>query len=235
MNVIAQYNLFPKSDPAEAIRWRRRLLLLLLVIMLAAVSLLIHALTPAAWNVASTRAVQSVDFPGLHELMLRISGFGSAPKVVFVTAIVLLACNQRAEAFWLTFSGLGGWLLATQLKPLFASPRPSADDVIVHHLWDTGSFPSGHVVFYVCFFGFVFFLARDRMTLPSMVLRGVMIVAVALVALVGISRVFLGEHWLSDLPGSYLLGALWLTLSVQLYRAWSARSHDRLRPARPTM
>ena len=235
MNVIAQYNLFPKSDPAEAIRWRRRLLLLLLVIMLAAVSLLIHAFTPAAWNVASTRAVQSVDLPGVHELMLRISGFGNAPKVVFVTAIVLLACNQRSEAFWLTFSGLGGWLLATQLKPLFASQRPSADDVIVHHLWETGSFPSGHVVFYVCFFGFVFFLARERMTRPSMVLRGVMILAVALVALVGISRVFLGEHWLSDLPGSYLLGALWLTLSVQLYRAWSARSNDRLRPARPTM
>lgn len=234
MNVIAQYNLFPKSDLAEAIRWRRRLLLLLLVITLAAISLLIHAFTPAALNVASARAIQSVDLPGLHELMRRVSGFGNAPKVVFVTVIVLLACNQRAEAFWLAFSGLGGWLLGTQLKPLFASQRPSADEVTVYHLWDTGSFPSGHVTFYVCFFGFIFFLARERMTPPSMLLRGVMLVAAALVGLVGISRVFLGEHWLSDLPGSYLLGALWLTLSVQLYRAWSARTHDRLGPAQPT-
>ena len=226
MTVLAQYSLFPKADPAEAVRWRRRLLLLLLIIVLAAVSLLVHALTPVAWNVASTRAIQSVNLPGLHELMLRVSGFGNAPKVVFVTAIALLACNQRAEAFWLSFSGLGGWLLGTRLKPLFASQRPSADEVTVHHLWDSGSFPSGHVVFYVCFFGFVFFLARERMTQPSMLLRGVMLVAAALIGLVGISRVFLGEHWLTDLPGSYLLGLLWLTLSVQLYRAWSARTHD---------
>lgn len=234
MNVIAQYNLFPTSDPAEAIRWRRRSLLLLLVVMLAAISLLIHAFTPAAWNIASTRAIQSADFPGLAELMRRVSGFGNAPKVVFATVIVLLACNQRAEAFWLAFSGLGGWLLATQLKPLFASQRPSANEVTVHHLWDTGSFPSGHVVFYVCFFGFVFFLARERMAAPSMLVRGAMLVAAALVALVGVSRVYLGEHWLSDLPGSYLLGLLWLTLSVQLYRTWSARSLDQLRLDQPT-
>lgn len=234
MNVIAQYKLFPKSDAAEAIRWRRPLLLLLVVLMLAAVSLLIHAFTPAAWNVASTRAIQSADFPGLREFMLQVSGFGNAPKIVFVSAIALLACNRRAEAFWLSFSGLGGWLLGTRLKPLFASQRPSADEVTVHHLWETGSFPSGHVAFYVCFFGFVCVLARERMQ-PSMLLRGVTVVAASLIGLVGISRVYLGEHWLSDLPGSYLLGALWLALSVQLYRAWSARAADQLRAPPSTM
>jgi undecaprenyl-diphosphatase len=235
MNLVAQYNLFPQSDAAEAFRPRRRAQLLLLVILLAAVSLLIHGFTPASWNIASARAVQSVDLPGYHELMRWVSGFGNAPKVVFVTAIVLLACNQRAEALWLAFSGLGGWLLATQLKPLFASQRPSADEVAVYRLLDSGSFPSGHVVFYVCFFGFVFFLARERMTRPSMLLRGVMVMAAGLIALVGISRLFLGEHWLSDLPGSYLLGAIWLTLSVQLSRAWSARAPDRLRRAQLNM
>jgi undecaprenyl-diphosphatase len=39
-----------------------------------------------------------------------------------------------------------------------------------------------------------------------------------LIALVGISRVYLGEHWPSDVFGAYLLGSLWLTLTVYVYR-----------------
>jgi undecaprenyl-diphosphatase len=219
MKAIAPSGLFLPSDPAEAVSWGRRLLLLLLVGILGAVSLLIHILMPPDWNIAVTRAVQAVRFPGLSELMRHISGFGNASKMVFVTAIALVACNRSREAFWLVFSGVGGWLLAMQLKLLFASARPSADLVTVFHQWDTASFPSGHVVFYVCFFGFIFFLARERLTADSWLPRIVMFVAAALILLVGISRVYVGEHWVSDLPGSYLLGVLWLTLSVKLYVA----------------
>ncbi|HKO98103.1 MAG TPA: phosphatase PAP2 family protein [Pyrinomonadaceae bacterium] len=237
MKVVTQDDLFPQADPAEAVRWRRRLLLVLLVILLGALSLLVHAFTPADWNVSATRTVQSLSFPGLHEFLLFVSGFGNAPKLVSIAAIVLLACNKRSESFWLAFSGLGGWFVAMQLKTLFANPRPSADVVAVFHQWANGSFPSGHLVFYVGFFGFIFFVARDQMTRGSILRRVVMFLAVALIVLVGLSRVFLGEHWVSDLPGSYLLGALWLALSVKLYRTWKRarrRPHDWFLPYRVT-
>lgn len=222
MKAIAQADLLPQSGAVGAVRWGRRSLLLVLVVILGAVSLLIQALAPTDWNVAVTRTVQSVRLPGLYELMRYVSGFGNAPKIVCITSIVLLTCNKRNEAFWLAFSGLGGWLLSMLLKPLFASARPSVDEVIVAHQWDNGSFPSGHVVFYVCFFGFIYLLARKRVMPGSVLPRIVMFVAAALILLVGVSRVFLGEHWLSDLPGSYLLGGLWLVLTVNLYRAWGA-------------
>jgi undecaprenyl-diphosphatase len=194
-----------------------------------AIALLVHFLVPLSFNVASTLAVQSISFPGLHEFLRLISGFGNAPKVILITVIALMACNKRREAFFLTLSGMGGWFIAMQLKQLFASARPTADLVNVFHQWPTGSFPSGHLVFYVCYFGFLYFVAREKLPAKSIFRRLVMVTLVLLIALVGLSRLYLGEHWLSDLPGSYLLGALWLYVSLKLYRFWTgARNSQRL-------
>ena len=194
-----------------------------------AFALLVHFLVPLAFNVASTLAVQSISFPGLQEFMRLVSGFGNAPKVVLITVIALMACNKRREAFFVTLSGLGGWFIAMQLKQLFASPRPTADVVNVFHQWPTGSFPSGHLVFYVCYFGFLYFIAREKLPAKSIFRPLVLVTLALLIALVGLSRLYLGEHWLSDLPGSYLLGAFWLYLCLKLYRFWAgARNRQRL-------
>jgi len=236
MESTAHEELFRHSLAGERYLWRRRLIVLLLLGTLVVLSLLVHFLTPAAWNVAATRALQSLNLPGLHELMRIVSGFGNAPKIIAITVIVLLACNKGGEAFWLTFSGFGGWFVSTELKHLFANPRPTADLVAVFHQWNNGSFPSGHLVFYICFFGFIFFVAREQMVRGSL-RRGVLMLAAALIVLVGFSRVFLGEHWVSDLPGSYLLGAIWLALSLKLYRAWRRarrRPRDWFLPYRTT-
>lgn len=192
-------------------------------------ALLVHFLVPLSFNVAVTLAVQSISFPGLQEFLRLVSGFGNAPKVVLITVIALMACNKRREAFFLTLSGLGGWFIAMQLKHLFASARPTADVVNVFHQWPTGSFPSGHLVFYVCYFGFLYFIARDKLPAKSIFRPLVLVTLALLIALVGLSRLYLGEHWLSDLPGSYLLGAFWLYVSLKLYRFWAdARNRQRL-------
>ena len=194
-----------------------------------AFALLVHFLVPLSFNVASTLAVQSVSFPGLGEFMRLVSGFGNAPKVVLITVIALMACNKRREAFFVTLSGLGGWFIAMQLKQLFASPRPTAEVVNVFYQWPTGSFPSGHLVFYVCYFGFLYFIAREKLPAKSIFRPLVLVTLALLIALVGLSRLYLGEHWLSDLPGSYLLGAFWLYVCLKLYRFWAgARNRQRL-------
>ncbi|HEY5884102.1 MAG TPA: phosphatase PAP2 family protein [Pyrinomonadaceae bacterium] len=198
------------------------------VALATAIALLVHFFVPLSFNVASTLAVQSISFPGLHEFLRLISGFGNAPKVVLITVIALVACNKRREAFFLALSGLGGWFIAMQLKHFFASPRPTADVVNVFHQWPTGSFPSGHLVFYVCYFGFLYFVAREKLPAKSIFRRLVTVTLATLIALVGLSRLYLGEHWLSDLPGSYLLGAVWLYLCLKVYRFWAgARNRQR--------
>ncbi len=237
MDSTEQDYLFRQVRDNEPTVWRKRVGLALMVIALTVLSLAIHSYTPTAWNVAATRALQSINVYGLQEFMRIVSGFGNAPKLIAISAIVLLACNKRGEAIWLAFSGLGGWFISMQLKHVFANPRPSADVVAVLHQWNNGSFPSGHLVFYICFFGFILVVARDQMTRGSLLRGAVMFLAAALILLVGFSRVFLGEHWVSDLPGSYLLGALWLALSVKLYRTWKRarrRPHDWYLPYRVT-
>jgi undecaprenyl-diphosphatase len=229
LNANRGARVFTQSDQIENKSRRRQFIAALVAATLAATALLIHFLVPLSWNVATTLAVQSVSFPGLQESMRLISGFGNAPKVVIITVIALLACNKRREAFFITLSGLGGWFVAMQLKHLFVSERPTADVVNVFHQWPTGSFPSGHLVFYVCYFGFLYFVAREKLPVKSIFRRVVMIPLALLIALVGFSRLYLGEHWLSDLPGSYLLGAAWLFISLKLYRFWTgARNQQRL-------
>ena len=199
---------------------KTRVLFCVIVLILTTFALMTHYLTPLEWNVAATRAAQSLTSSTLREVMRLISGFGNAPKVIAITALALFICNRPRQAVFLTLSGLGGWVIAIQLKHVFHAPRPAAELVSVFHQWPDGSFPSGHLVFYVCYFGFLFFIAREELPRASMLRRSLMVLTAGLAILVGFSRVYLGEHWTSDLPGSYLLGGLWLALCLKFYRAW---------------
>lgn len=219
-------------DPIEnETSWRVRIAWMLAIIVGAVVAFLIHSWMPLHTNVTATRAVQSISAPGLKEFLRLVSGFGNAPKVVAITVVVLLAFNRRSEAFFLSFSGLGAWLAAMELKVFFATPRPTPDLVAVFHQWPNGSFPSGHLAFYVCYFGFLYLIARDALPLGSKYRQMVLILLALMIVLVGFSRVYLGEHWVSDLAGSYLLGFIWLAISVKFYRVWMTARDRRRRLA----
>ena len=102
-----------------------------------------------------------------------------------------------------------------------ARPRPGNP---VHVLQHAGgySFPSGHVMSYVAFFGFLAYVAWIQLR-PTPVRALVIAVCVALVILVGPSRVYLGAHWASDVIGAYLLAGLWLSVMLRRYVAWLDR------------
>jgi len=69
----------------------------------------------------------------------------------------------------------------------------------------------------VSFFGFIGLLAYSLLK-PSFQRILLLIFFGALVVLIGISRVYLGQHWASDVLGAYLLGCLTLVANIQLYR-----------------
>lgn len=173
-----------------------------------------------AWDINVARRIQSITVPGFDTLMKWISlpGRGAAPfvLVVFATAAFLRAGWRVEAAVCAVGAGLGS-ALDTLLKELSYRPRPTSNLVRVLGHFNYESFPSGHVFFYVVFFGFLLFLFW--LHLKPGPFRAILLALLALlIAAVGISRVYLGAHWPSDVAGAYLGGGIWLWLMIAVYR-----------------
>jgi undecaprenyl-diphosphatase len=152
--------------------------------------------------------------------MYLISWPGFSPQSFILSVLIVLAIYLFGLR-WESITGLVAALLPPLVnvivKDFIRRPRPTVDLVNVFGILNSYSFPSGHVMFYVGFFGFLWFLVYTllkrswRRTL-LLIFLGI------LIGLVGISRIYLGQHWPSDVLGAYLLGGLTLVAILQFYR-----------------
>ncbi|BBK43260.1 phosphatase PAP2 family protein [Allostella vacuolata] len=138
-----------------------------------------------------------------------VTALGSHAVIVLVGLVVagyLALQRERASVMLLAASLAGGAILSASLKLAFGRPRPE----LVAHLADihTASFPSGHAMLSaVAYLTLAGLLARVQ---PQPRLRRFVIaVGIGTTALVGISRVYLGVHWPTDVVAGWLLGAAW--------------------------
>ena len=178
-------------------------------------------------KVSSAFNWKTFTLPGLLELMRFVSVFGNSwtPYALTVLmAIIFLAFRRRSEAAGLVLSVAGSALINTTLKLVISRPRPSVSShVQVYRDTATQSFPSGHVTFYVCFFGFLFFVVYALLRRGTFMRRLALTITGAPVLLVGLSRIYLGAHWPSDTLGAYLWSGVWLMFSLEMYRRWKER------------
>jgi undecaprenyl-diphosphatase len=204
-------------------RERRALLLVGLfaasTIGLGLLALLMRHAAPLAADLAIERWLQAWSSPGLTGLMVAVSWLGYAPQSVAVAlgvagAIAGLTRRWR-DGVWLVGTQLASALTAL-VKALVERPRPTGELVNVYSLIDEYSFPSGHVVLYTMLFGFAFFLVYVH--LPRRPWRAFLLaLPVAPILLIGISRVYLGYHWPSDVLGGYALATAVLVPYCALY------------------
>lgn len=187
----------------------------------AALTFFVYLNPQVTWDERAAVALQSV--PGLFEFMRLVSVPGDRwyPHALTVaTVFAFLFVRRFSEAGALALSAGGGGLLSSNLKDLVGRPRPPVDLVQVFRVIETKSFPSGHVTFYVCYFGFLFFVAYAVLPRGSLRRRLALTLTGLPVLLVGLSRVYLGEHWPSDTLGAYLMSGTWLAACLHLYRRW---------------
>ncbi len=173
-------------------------------------------------DVPITQAVQTIQAGWFAHVMDFISEPGFPPQVWILSALIvfiLFVSGLRWESVAELVGGLSVGAAATVIKQLVNRARPNPDLVhVVRPGLNNGmlSFPAGHVVSYVMMFGFLLFLSLH---MPPSWRRIVERIGFgALIILIGISRIYQGEHWASDVLAGYLLGFVGLLLTIWLYR-----------------
>ncbi|HSD84241.1 MAG TPA: phosphatase PAP2 family protein, partial [Anaerolineae bacterium] len=143
-----------------------------------------------------------------------IVGFYVGEHIIAVIGIVL-ALYFLHKRFWPEFSmvviaWVGEGALWLFLSTYFNRARPSFD-VPVWHVMTVPTFPSGHSIAAVMCFGFLTYLLLPRM--PSRFWKGAVVVtAVSIILYIGFSRIFVGDHYLTDVLAGYALGLAWFGL-----------------------
>lgn len=153
---------------------------------------------------------------------MQILSFTGKPIFLFalVGIPVLWLVRNRAHklAVFLVVTSIAGGIVDTIVKVVVARPRPSFDDPIATAMGK--SFPSGHAMSSVICYGAVVLVVLPLLSRRG---RAVLIGATAAwVVGIGISRLALGVHYMSDVLGGFVLGAAWLIGSVALFEVWRA-------------
>lgn len=152
----------------------------------------------------------------LDRLFLILTRFGNPPALVGVVGFAILLqllMRRRLEAWALAGGFVGTGLSVSLMKAFFDRARPDATWQLVPEL--SPAFPSGHSTMAVLVYLFVAYLLVEHLANRQ---RGRLVLLAALLFTLGIglSRLYLGVHWLSDVLAGYALGGLWLSLLVTL-------------------
>ena len=169
--------------------------------------------------------IQSVDFTGLDTLSDILFALGLWPAFVVVGTVMSLACwyaRQRLAAAFVLLALLSAASSAL-LKIIVARPRPPEELVRVVGDPSGFSFPSGHVLGVVLLWGFVFYVTPQVVSHRRLALA-VRTLALLVLLLIGLQRVYTGAHWPSDVIGGYLWGWLILAGIIQLYARLRGRA-----------
>lgn len=193
---------------------------ILATLALFALSVYIYNNPLLPYDLEVSRTVQSIK-ASWYDVALRFVGeAGYPPQVyalVFWIILVLYLTGLKWEAVMQIFATVGLGVVGLVVKMLVDRPRPTPDLVNVMTSLDGGklSFPAGHVQSFVAIIGFLWFLSF--MFSNPWIRTATWLVFGELLALIGYSRIYTGEHWLTDVIGAYLLGSLWLILTIYLY------------------
>jgi undecaprenyl-diphosphatase len=206
----------------------------------AALAVLAHAYQWTGFDLSTTLLFQGWRSGPLDTVMTVISWPGYFPEFIpffVVLMVVMYRMKLKVEAIFLSIAELGVGAMGFIVKPIVHRLRPPTSLVWVNDKLtaDPYSFTAGHVHTFVVIFGFIIFLAATR--IPGWTWQKIVLVfgSLAILLVMGFSRIYLGDHWASDVVGGYCAGGIWLGLGLLAYlwqRDRAAGATRRPSPAR---
>lgn len=186
-----------------------------------------------AWEAVFSHETEAIDglfiwmvryfsSPTLDKIMIGFSSLGAG--LLYMMIVLLVMAVFMFKGYWrdagaLMLSFGGGLALNVLLKVLFERNRPELARVVEASGY---SFPSGHAMVSLCFYGMLACLLMRRITSPVVRIL-IAALAVILIGAIGLSRIYLGVHYPTDVAAGYAAGATWLTFCLSFYFAQGRR------------
>ena len=180
---------------------------------------------PLNWELSLDRWIQDLPLDTLSQIGNAL-GYSRIVIANLIIASVIFAMIGRK--WWAVFllAAMAGWLINQLIKVLVQRPRPTTEYVRVTEHPDGWSFASGHTVAGTLFFGALALIAWRAMS-PGRWRSVLIAVLIGTIGLIGISRVYVGAHWPTDVVGGWLIGALFLGLLARL-AIWAIKRYGPL-------
>ena len=202
-------------ETTSPVRWPLLVLGLIGMAIYAADTAAAASMTYLPFDVPIERFIQSINWGPLVQVFTGLDWIeGTRQQLLGVAGILLVAAvNWRAAPLMIVAALSGGIYTLTAM--FIDRPRPSADLVNVIRHTGASSYPSGHVAFFSWFLILLILcLAVGR--LPKAVVTALWVIAAFVLVAVCIGRVYMGEHWPSDIVGGLALGLGWTSLALSI-------------------
>jgi undecaprenyl-diphosphatase len=172
-------------------------------------------------------AIQGQESPFLTGVMKTFTFIGSTPIVIILSLFILFflyyVLHHRLELILFIATVGGSAVLNGILKQVFHRVRPE-----LHRLISVSgySFPSGHAMNAFTVYGIITFLLWRH--IPSKLGRSILVlISVVMIATIGVSRIYLGVHYPSDIIGGYFASGFWLAIVIWFFQFYREKGYNK--------
>ena len=148
---------------------------------------------------------------GLTPILKAITELGGVAFTVLAGVLIFMFCKKNR--WFITIDLVGVTLVNQVIKHIIRRPRPN----VLRLVEESGySFPSGHSMVSMAFYGIIIYLVYKNVT--NKYLRWTLIILLSLLILsIGFSRIYVGVHYFTDVAGGFLLGLAYLIIYINIY------------------
>ena len=157
-------------------------------------------------NAVNNRIMLFITFLGKHQFLI--------PANLILIFYFLLVKKQNWFSIRVITIAISSLVLMLLLKQLFRRKRPLSPLLKAARGL---SFPSGHAIMAVTFYGLLIYILQHSITIDWLKWFAIILVLV-LIVLIGFSRIYLRVHYASDVAAGFIIGLLWLLISLAVLK-----------------